>query len=314
MHTPHTKIITISIICLALIFSTFIYTNQDLLFAQKNSEESKQDKKIILSTISEDQIVDTDKDGLKDWEETLLGTDYKKADTDGDKTLDGEEVKNGRDPRKKGPNDKLTSTTYFKENTTDTSILPQENKPNTTRDFAQAFMINYLDIKKDNPTISQQDAINIATKTISEVDIPENKQKYTIKDIILSDTETKESYRKSIEDIVYKNSPKIKLENELTIVKKALETQKQSDITKLDPIIKAYSGILTDLLKIKVPRSATGVHIVFINTLFHMNKTLKDMRNIFDDPVVGYSAIKNHQVNIWKLKAISEAYDKYFEE
>lgn len=49
-----------------------------------------EDKKLIE--------VDTDKDGLNDAWEIILGTNLNKADTDGDTYLDGEEVNNSYDP------------------------------------------------------------------------------------------------------------------------------------------------------------------------------------------------------------------------
>src|SRR3989338_8922620 len=57
---------------------------------------------------------DQDEDGLKDWEEELWKTDALKADSDGDGTSDGEEGKEGRDPTKPAPDDKLDSETIEK--------------------------------------------------------------------------------------------------------------------------------------------------------------------------------------------------------
>src|SRR3989344_8258983 len=51
--------------------------------------------------------IDTDSDGLKDWEEALFKSDPNNKDTDGDGTEDDEEVKLGRNPTLAGPNDKL---------------------------------------------------------------------------------------------------------------------------------------------------------------------------------------------------------------
>ena len=48
---------------------------------------------------------DTDEDGLKDWEESLWGTDVKNPDTDGDGTSDGDEVAVKRNPTIAGPDD-----------------------------------------------------------------------------------------------------------------------------------------------------------------------------------------------------------------
>lgn len=48
-----------------------------------------------------DYSADTDKDGLVDALEKVIGTDYKKADTDGDKKNDSTELKNSYDPTSK---------------------------------------------------------------------------------------------------------------------------------------------------------------------------------------------------------------------
>ncbi len=57
----------------------------------------------IVATLSnpigfEDEITDTDEDGLTDPEETLLGTDINNPDTDGDGFSDGEEAAAGTNP------------------------------------------------------------------------------------------------------------------------------------------------------------------------------------------------------------------------
>lgn len=53
--------------------------------------------------------MDTDGDGLSDYEETYWNTDFKNPDTDGDGFKDGEEVLSGHSPTKKGPDDFLNN-------------------------------------------------------------------------------------------------------------------------------------------------------------------------------------------------------------
>lgn len=59
---------------------------------------------------TEKNNVDSDNDGLPDWQEKIYNTDPKNPDTDGDGYLDGEEVASGYDPTKKAPNDALPGT------------------------------------------------------------------------------------------------------------------------------------------------------------------------------------------------------------
>lgn len=60
-------------------------------------------------------FLDTDGDGLLDWEEALWGTDPKNKDTDRDGTSDGTEVSMHRDPKKAGPRDSLETPIAVKE-------------------------------------------------------------------------------------------------------------------------------------------------------------------------------------------------------
>jgi thrombospondin type 3 repeat protein len=51
-----------------------------------------------LDQIENEEILDTDNDGLSDINEAIYGTDINNPDSDGDGYLDGEEVENGYDP------------------------------------------------------------------------------------------------------------------------------------------------------------------------------------------------------------------------
>lgn len=77
--------------------------------------------------------IDSDKDGLTDWEESIYGTSPQKSDSDNDGYLDGEEVASSRDPLKKGPDDLIVQN-----KTTDTEEIT------ATRKFAELAVANYL--------------------------------------------------------------------------------------------------------------------------------------------------------------------------
>lgn len=55
--------------------------------------------------------MDSDNDGLMDWEESLRGTDPNNPDTDGDGRTDDEEARSGRNPLEKGTDKKVQRTT-----------------------------------------------------------------------------------------------------------------------------------------------------------------------------------------------------------
>ena len=78
----------------------------------------------VAATVQQD--VDTDHDGLPDWEEAVYGTDPNNPDTDGDGVSDGEEVRTGHNPLKKGPDDILYTLSLG--NATSTNIDDEKKK------------------------------------------------------------------------------------------------------------------------------------------------------------------------------------------
>jgi len=64
---------------------------------------------ILKNSMSFEVDSDTDKDGLKNRDESYWNTDFQNPDTDGDGYLDGEEVASGHDPLIPGPNDLLNN-------------------------------------------------------------------------------------------------------------------------------------------------------------------------------------------------------------
>lgn len=97
MSTRFVKIGAIFLILFVAAGSFFLKTSKKQGEPGKNPEISQKTEAVT------DNNLDTDRDGLKDWQETLLKTDANNPDTDGDGTNDGDETKNGRDPKKIPP-------------------------------------------------------------------------------------------------------------------------------------------------------------------------------------------------------------------
>lgn len=73
-------------------------------------------------------LLDSDQDGLQNWEEELYKTNPDNPDTDGDGTPDGEEIKLGRNPALAGPDDAMVKTDsgYGAENQNLTNLIFEE--------------------------------------------------------------------------------------------------------------------------------------------------------------------------------------------
>lgn len=97
--------ICLTLLILAVVVSVYMLVQKGTT-APKSTTESK--RTVSGDIVASQQRVDTDNDGLEDWEEALWGTDAALADTDADGTPDGTEVREGRNPKKAGPNDAVT--------------------------------------------------------------------------------------------------------------------------------------------------------------------------------------------------------------
>jgi hypothetical protein len=309
---PSKNIIVTIILCGAVIVSAFIYShsNNTGTVADLNKKITDQVIQNIINVDKSQSEVDTDGDGLKDWEEVLIGTDPKNPDTDKDGTKDGEEIRLGRDPKKKGPNDKLTSASQLVK--VNSNAITEEST--ITDQISKEFFSEYLLAKKTNGTITQDDALAIANNTLSGLNITNDAKQYTVNDVrVIIDSSDPQiaRYEDEIIAIIKKNTPKtakfeIEILNEVTLSKDT------TVLNQLDPIIKGYQGIVTETLSVVVPQKALGYHMVYLNTMSSILNDVRGFKYILSDPIRGYIAFTNYQKDTLKLKVVLEEANKYF--
>lgn len=310
MFNTHQRLIAVSIICMASILGAIVY---------KSSEKQKSD--ILIPTNGENILLDEpreeitlddgDNDGLKDWQETLIGTDPRKYDTDGDNTPDGEETKQNRDPLKKGPNDKLQDHSVLVAQNNDFQI---KTKSNLTAQLAQDFLGQYLTKKSAGEEIDNTNIAEITESSLQNVVIDINPKKYSVKDIkITSDISKarKDRYARELQDAVIKKES-YQNKNELTIIEDSLKTQKESAISPLDTIIADYDKTIANTLKIEVPTDAVPIHMVYLNNISSIKNDLTLIRDIVKDPVKGYGAFTQYKRDALKFRVIMDEFAKYF--
>lgn len=298
----HQKVLVTLIICIGVITSVFLISN---IHTPSNTSPKK--RVDVLAHIDKTADSDTDGDGLKDWEESLIGTNPQNKDTDGDGTSDGDEVAQGRDPRKAGPNDKANT-----EQTTLTSTAPGEENTLTDQ-VSKNFFAQYLLAKKGGQEITPEIAVQIAESVMQNVPMESTAKQYGVKDIVIvPDSEQANTTYVTKFIAILKKYPPPSKENELEIVLKALDTQKETDLKKLDPIISGYKNILTETLTLKVPKSLAPDHMIYLNALSSVHTDIIEMRQIFDDPMRAYIGYAHYQRNALTLKVGFEAIQKYF--
>ena len=249
--------------------------------AEKIGQKETISQKGGLTQITEAQL-DSDNDGLKDWEEKLWGTDPNNPDTDGDGVKDGEELKQGRDPLKPGPDDKLAQF----------QSLPKEPEPtfsspkNLTEELARQLIVQYFSQKGkgETPAISPD---NLAKDILSQSEGRTLKDEFSEKDLnkfIEPTKENKKIYLNRLGEILENNFKNIK-GNEFEILNESLAKGKEEELEKLVPYISAYQKTVSDLQNLIVPENKNyiSLHLLLMNIMNNLEKSVAAMKLVFQD-------------------------------
>ncbi len=225
--------------------------------------------------------LDSDNDGLKDWEEVLWGTDNSNADSNNNGVSDGEEVALGKNPS----NQKEVIQNI--ENTT-TNL-------NETERFGRDVFAKYIELKQTgliNDPDSRAQAINQMLTSSAYTEIPKT---YTEKDIIIisgntaSDDTVLRNYGNSIGSVFLQNETKVR--NETLIVKDALDADNPNLLSELDPLIASYTKIIAQLKQIPVPQTLSTNHIRLINSVSEILFITESFKTVFSNPLVALQGV-----------------------
>ncbi|MFA4890162.1 MAG: hypothetical protein WC587_00795 [Candidatus Paceibacterota bacterium] len=261
----------------------------------EKTRELYPESNIFTALFSGDKQKDTDNDGLKDWEEALWRTDINNPDTDGDGTLDGEEVKLGRDPLKKGPDDKISPSALTTDSGTGNSL---------TENFGIKIFSDYISAKSSfDSMLSEREKNNLADSWMSDLSSLQEKEKtssvYKIGDIKISQdnsTEAIKKYGNEVGAIINKYAKPIPpSEHELSVFQAALEAENGAGLEKLGARIDVYNNLTKNALVLQVPKNISLPHLSLTNSFSGVADGLKKMKEVFDDPVLGMAGFNQYQ-------------------
>ncbi len=270
--------------------------SNSVVFEKSNNKVNTQEELI------KDLNKDTDKDGLKDWEEVLWKTDPNNPDTDGDGTPDGEEVKEGRNPLVKGPNDKLSTTPTIKEST-------DIKNENLTNSFIKKTVAVYANLQRNNPNNKQILAklnTQLLKEALEKIHTPQTPA-YTLSDLVItntSGTKQTELYKKNISAMAEKYSRINK--NVLEVVNTALKDNNPDELSKLKDYINMYNNVTKDILSVKTPPNLAQTQLDIINAYSEIDDSIKNMQLIFTDPVVGLAGVIRYIIKYKELINVSK--------
>lgn len=316
MKMPSKKIILVAITCIVVIALIFISSqNKNTQTSEQTGDDSAQNAvtpQIIMSEkVKNSSDLDTDHDGLKDWEEVLWGTDPKKADTNGNGVGDAQEVV----ILKKSQASQQTPTTSNVFKNIDTT--PNEDHT-LTGDIAREAFAKYMNLKQSGATIDQALAQQVAQSILNSVNNLEiNPPKFKAENLPnitnADDTATIKNYGNDIWNIMINDTPKNNSgENEYAILATAIQNEDEAELKKLDPIISGYEATIKDMLKMSVPKSAVTVHLGFLNDMNTILAVIQNMRAYFTDSARGLGAFTYYRGSVLKLKSSLDLLISYF--
>lgn len=283
-----------------IISAVIIITSAFFLAEYKNKNDQKLSYESSLSATAQDivsdQSLDSDHDGLKNWEEELLGTNKNNPDTDGDGTNDGKEVELHRNPLIKGPKDSekdMKSEGQKKEN-----LAPIDF-------FARNFFARYMELKQAGVSNDKASQEELALKVIKEGVVLTLPKEYLVKDIIVTNDNSKEFVEKYIENVneIFRNNQN-RGKDESTIAKESLEKENPSLLKDIDPIIKTYKNVISSLIKIKVPSELSSNHLKMVNAMSGFLFVAESLRKTDKDALI---ALQGASRQLDAAKALGES-------
>lgn len=246
--------------------------------SQGKEEDEKSSKDMLVvnnqNTQGEIATLDSDGDGIPDWEEELRETVFTQITT--------------------------PTTTGFTYGTSSDYTPPTT----FTGQFTEAFMEDYLQGKIDG--VDYSDPQQFVERAINTVNANVESKKYGRHQLAIVSA-TEESMRKYGNDvaIVVKKHSLNNTEHELVIVQSALQNGDVARLEELTPLIFSYQNILADLLVVEVPDVLALEHVAFLNTIQEIIDSLYAMQDIFNDPLYGLARINTYIT-------VTQGVSKYF--
>ena len=215
---------------------------------------------------------DTDGDGLKDWEELLLGTDPNVPDAE--KAAE------------------RTSLTDSEEEIARGIFAAGDDSLPAIDLAARKFFAQYLSLKQQSDaelTPDEQDAL--ITSFLREVPSGDLPDKYETEDMTISSDNSPRALRLYVNTMaeLFRETAVALPEHELIVFVRALETGREEYLTDLKPVARSYDIMAQAGALVEVPSALAGLHLDLVNDLARQSEALGRMQNVFTDPISGMS-------------------------
>lgn len=292
------------IIALTIIFVFSHLTNQKRNIDPLLSDQSR-------AKIQEFVALDSDGDGLKDWEEALWKTDAQKSDTDGDGTPDGAEIIAGRDPLKantaksgEAPNDKVDEN-IIKQNKKD---VEDYSSLSYTDKIARNMFSQYIATRRMDAPLTNLDKQNIVNNLLTNLPEPLYRQ-YAERDLQIRENSAiaVKEYGNQVAEIILKNI-KTKTENVYNIMGQYASSEAENaptaPLNALNELINKNQITVNSLILTKVPSEGIKVHLNLINIFFIIIQDLESLKNSPKDILNTMAVLTRYEKNLEYLSSV----------
>jgi len=294
-YLPSKKFLILGVCVLVLLVIFFsirllikIKQKEGTVFTNTNTSN----KKVTFSDVIEK---DTDEDGIKDWEETLWGTNPLKPIT-----FDSPDAKYIEQKKLAG----ATGEGY----NSDGKII----ELNETQKIAREIFSTTLGLNQSG-AINADSANLIADSVATYIKNYKSGEDYKYEVLKLAkdnSNTTIKKYYTNITDILSKHIKQI--DNSIYIVNEATTNDDPGLLKQMDPIIQKNEKTIAVLLKMTVPPDASFMHLKLLNNLNRLNQNEKDMTQLFKNPVVSLAAVNKYQENLINIQTSAQELKAYF--
>lgn len=286
MHIPIRLSKKAGVVLAVLVFAligavSFVFLKEDKKTEQTREDASNHERETLLA------LLDSDGDGLKDWEEAIYTTNPKNPDTDGDGAEDGAEIVENRDPLRVGPNDTLRRLSH---NASPYALLEKvSDSGNMTEALLQQIIqtkgAGFLDIKNTKNISSE---LIRSIKQIQESDTVFSEHFFPDSKIVIHEDGSDASMKRYFNSIAisYENAGAFSIkDDETAIVAAAVQKKDKKILEMLSEHIAVTEKLIQFIKETPVPRPLLTFHK---KELWHLEKArdqyalLKNMN--FEDP------------------------------
>ncbi len=247
--------------------------------------------------------LDTDSDGMPDWEETLLGTDPNNADENGNGVMDGEERS-----ELVARLVQTSSVGVFSASTSD-----ELHASSLTDVVAQNLMGNVMQSVQQGKKMSEADVQGILANSVDAMSEVAALPLYTKEDVVVipPSQEARITYLETVRvDLLNALEQK---PNEYNALNYLVQGRHEEGVQDLTQAVAIYEKAAAALRKVPVPEDAVETHVMLVSGLLEYADSLKKIAQFKNDPILATIGLNAFGLGQSKFAAAMNVYMQYTE-